>query len=322
MHLEIAHSKGEKPARKTRAGSQLRNELSAAYAKRNLRRVDFRRHHLGCRHRHHHLGCHHHRRPGCHRHRRNFGLVRNRNATAPDSSGSAENKSGARSTSSVLSTSAKAVDYTSAPAANCTSEPGVDYKSAAAKNRDYRGTPAYRDCCVAEARKHGHRSSSSGDCHCYSEAARCAGQSYSCWNRNGQPTGGDPHEVRVLIARAGSSGDSIRRIPSARGPDPLRCSALPKYASCFREAETDCRVSSSSTCAASFPSKRAAGLARIRAEAHCCPSSNPACAACFLSRRAAGFARDRAAAERLRLHREKSPDRHGDRPSRRHLPDG
>src|SRR6266850_244323 len=337
------------------SGLSLRNKLSAAYAKRNPRRVDFLRHHRGCR-RHRHLGCHHHRR--------NFGLVRNRSGTAPDSSGPAENKSGARSTSSVLSTSERALDYTRARGVDCTSEPGVDYRSAAAKHRDCcRGTPAYRDCCVAEARKHDHcsnsrdyccwtteyrgstaaearkrdrRSSSSDDCHCYSEAARCAGQSYSRRNRNGQPRRGDPGGACGLIAGAGSWDDSILRIPSARVPDPLHCPALPKYARYFREAETDCRASSSSACAASFPSKTAAGLARIRAAAHCCPSSNPACAASFSSRKAAGFARDPAAAERFRLHRKKSPggrcfqrhrgpehpDPHGDRPPRRHLPDG
>ena len=223
MHLEIPHSKGEKPARKTRAGSPLRNELSAAYAKRNLRRVDFRRHHRGCRHRHHHLGCHH-RHLGCLRHHpRNFGLVRNRNGTAPDSSGSAEHKSGAQSSTSALSTSAREVDYTS--------ESEADYKSAAAKNRDYRGAPASRDSSVAAARKRGRRSSSSDDCHCYSVAARCAGRRYSRRNRNGQPTPGDHCVAHVQIAQARLRGDSIRRILSARGPDPLHCPALPKFAS-------------------------------------------------------------------------------------------
>src|SRR5882672_590386 len=146
MHLEYpARRDRNPPGRLERAGSQLRNELSSAYAKRNPRHVDFRRHHQGCRR---------YLRLGCHRRHRNFGLARNRNATAPDSSGPAENKSGAQSTSSALSTSARAVDYTSESAVDYTSEPGVDYKSAVAKNRDYRGTPKYRGCCVAEARKH------------------------------------------------------------------------------------------------------------------------------------------------------------------------
>src|SRR6266850_1681334 len=133
------------------SGLLLRNKLSAAYAKRNPRHVDFLHHQQGCR-RYLHLGCRRHRHPGCHHHhRRNFGLARNRNGRAPDSSGPGENKSGARSTSSALSTSARAVDYTS--------EPVADYRSGAAKPRDCcRGTPAYRDCCVAEARKHGRRS--------------------------------------------------------------------------------------------------------------------------------------------------------------------
>ncbi len=222
MHLEIPHSKGEKPARKTRAGSPLRNELSAAYAKRNLRRVDFRRHHRGCRHRHHHLGCLRHHR-GCLRHRRNFGLVRNRNGTAPDSSGPAENTFVARRTSSILSTRARAVDYTSEPAADC--------RSAAAKNHDYRGTPASRDSSVAVARKHGRCLRSSDDCHCYSEATRCAGQSYSRWNRNGQPTGDDPRGACVLIAVIDSRDDSTLRILSVRGPGRSHRAVLPKYAS-------------------------------------------------------------------------------------------
>ena len=219
MHLEIPHSKREKPAWKTRAGSQLRNELSAAYAERNPRHEDFRRHHRGCLL----LRCRRHRHLGCHHHRRNFGLVRNRNGTGPDSCGPGENKSGARSTSSVLSTSARAVDYTS--------ESGVEYKNAAAKNRDYRRTPAYRDCCVAEARKNGRRSSSLDDCYCYSEAARCAGRRYSHPHRNGRPRRGDPGGACVRIVGAGSRDDSIRRILSARGPDPLHCPALPKFAS-------------------------------------------------------------------------------------------
>ena len=239
------------PGRLERAGSQVRNELSSAYAKRNPHHVDFRRHHRGCR-RYLHLGCRRHRHPGCHHHhRRNFGLARNRNGRAPDSSGPAENKSGAPSTSSALSMSARAVDYTS--------EPAADYRSGAAKPRDCcRGTPAYRDCCVAEARKHGRRSNnreyccwateyrdscaavarrnvhhlnSSDDCRCYSEAARCAGRHHSRRNRNGQPRRGDPGGACVLIAGAGSRDDSIRRILSARGPDPLHCPALPKYAS-------------------------------------------------------------------------------------------
>ena len=354
MHLEIHHSKREKPARVFRAGSPLRNELSAAYAKRNPRHVDFLRHHRGCRR---------HRRLGCRHHRRSFGLVLNKNATAPDSSGPAENKSGAQSTSSVLSTSAMAVDYTSESAVDYTSEPGVDYKSAVAKNRDYRGTPKYRGCCVAEARKQGRRSNSrdyccwtteyrdscaaaarrnvhhlnsSDDCRCYSEAARCAGRHHSRRNRNGQPRRGDPEGACVLIAGAGSWDDSIRRTLSPRGHGRSYRAAPPRCAGCSRDAETDCCLSLSSAYAASFPSKRAAGLARIRADPHCCLSSNPACAVSFPSRKAAGFARDPAAAERFRLHREKNPggrcfqrrrglehpDRHGDRSSRRHLRDG
>ena len=207
-HLEIRHLKREKPARKTRAGSQLRTELSAAYAERNRRHADFRRHHRGCRLllrcRHHHLGCHHHRR--------NFGSARNRSATGQDSSGPVENKSGARSTSSVLSTGAKA--------AECRSEPGVDCKSAVGKHHDCcRGTPASRDSSVAEARKNGRRSNSPDDCCCYSEAARCAGQSYSRRNPNGPPRRGDPGGACVLIAGADSQDDSVRRILSARGPD-------------------------------------------------------------------------------------------------------
>ncbi len=136
MHLEYpARRDRSPPGRLERAGSQLRNELSAAYAKRNPRHVDFRHHHQGCR-RYLHLGCRRHRPPGCHHHhRRNFGLVRNRNGRAPDSSGPGENKSGARSTSSALSTSARAVDYTSESAADCMSEPVADYRSGAAKPR-------------------------------------------------------------------------------------------------------------------------------------------------------------------------------------------
>ena len=209
-----------KAARKTRAGFQLRNELSAEYAKQNLRRVDFRRH-RGCRHRH--LGYRYYHHLGCHHHRRNFDLVRNRNGTAPDSSGPAENKFGVQSMSSVLSTGAKGTD--------CKSEPGADCKNAAGRHRDCcRGTPASRDSSVAEARKNGCRSNSLDDCYCYS-AARCAGRHYSRRNRDGQPRRGDPGGACVRIVGAGSRDDSIRRILSARGPDPLHCPALPKFAS-------------------------------------------------------------------------------------------
>jgi hypothetical protein len=204
----------------------------------------------------------------------------------PGSSEREENRSGARNSSSVLSTSARA--------AECRSEPGVDYKSATAKRRDYRhGTPAYRDSRVAEADKNGHRLS---DCHCSSEAVRCAGRRHSRRNRNGQPRRAGPGGACVRIRGAGSRDDSTRRIPSARGLDPLHCPALPRFASSFRDAGT-----------------------------RCCPS-----------KKAAGFATNRAAAESFRLPRERSPGGHGfeknrvprhphphgDRPSRRYLPDG
>jgi hypothetical protein len=98
-----------------------------------------------------------------------------------------------------------------------------------------------------------------------------------------------------------------RRILPARGHDPLHCPALPMSVNCSR-----------------IPA------------AERCPSSNQACAASFPSRRAAGFARDHAAAESFRLHRETSPGvrysqsrcvpenqgQHGDRPSRRQFRDG
>jgi hypothetical protein len=289
MYLEMPCSKREEPARKTRASglSQLKNELSSAYAKGNRRHVDFRRHQQGCR-RYLRFGCRH-------RHR-SFGSVRNRNGMAPDCSGQAENTFGAQSTSSVLSTTARAVDYTS--------EPGVDHKSAAAKNGDYRRTPAYRDCCAAAARRNVRHLNSSDDCRCYSEAARCAGRHHSRRSRNGQPRRGDPGGACVLIARAGSWDDSIRRILPARGPGRSYRAALPRCAGYSRDAPTDCCLSVSSAYAASFPSKMAAGLARIRADAHCYPSSNRACAASFPSRKAAGLARNPAAAGRFRLHRE------------------
>ena len=311
-----------------RSGLVLQSEFNGVCVSWNPRRVGFRRRrHLGCHHhhrrrygwprRHHCRGCRH----------RNFGSVRNTNVTAPGSSELAESTSGARNMSSVLNTSAKPAD--------CTSEPAADYRNAAAKNRHCcHGTTTYRDSCAAEVRRNGRCSNSSDERYCCS-AVHCAGRRYSHRNRNGQSTVDDPHGTCGRIARAGSPGDSIHRILTARGHGPSCRAELPRCAGYFRDAEEHCCPSSSSVCAASFQARRAAGFARIRAEAHCCLSSSSACAGSFLSRRAAGLARDRAAAERFRLHREKRPggrclqrrrgpehpDRRDDRSSRRHLPD-
>ena len=223
-----------------RSSFVLRSESNDVCVSWNPRRVGFRRRHLGCHHHHRrHLGCrhHHHHRYGCRHHHRNFGSVRNTNVTAPGSSGLAESTSGARSTSSVLNTSAKPAD--------CTSEPAADYRNAAAKNRHCcHGTTAYRDSCAAEARRNGRRSNSSDECYCYS-AMHCAGRRYSHRNRNGQSPVDDPHGTCGRIARAGSPGDSIHRILTARGHGPSCRAELPRCAGYFRNAEAHCCPSSS-----------------------------------------------------------------------------
>ena len=218
--------------------------------------------------------------------------------------------------------STKATDYTSEPAAHCTnakavdckSEPGTDcmsaqaadYKSVVARNRGCPGTSAYCGSSATEAHRNGRHSSSSDDYHCYS-ARSYAGPSCSHRNRDDQSIGdGRYREACDRVAEPDSRDDSIRQIPTARGHDRLYCPALPMSANC-------CRI-----------------LAAER-----CPSSNQACAVSSLSLKAAGFARDRAAAESFRLHQETSPGvrysqsrcvpenqgQHGDRPSRRRLPD-
>jgi hypothetical protein len=212
-------------------------------------------------------------------------------------------------------TNAKAVDCKSEPgtdcmsaqAADCRSESAADCKSVAARNRDCPGTTAYCDSSATEARRNGRHSSSSDDYHCYS-ARSYAGWSCSDLNRDDQPIGDDHYpEACDRVAEADSRDDSIPRIQPARGHDRLHCPGPPMSASC------------SQVPAAEYY-----------------PSSNQACAASFPSRKAAGFARDHAAAESFRLHREKSPGaryfqircgpenqgRHGDRPSRRRFPDG
>ena len=222
--------------------------------------------------------------------------------------------SGARSTKATDYTSEPAAHCTNAKAVNCRSEPGTDCmsaqaadcKSATAKNRDCPGTTA---CCGSSAtgvRRNGRHSSSSDGYHCYS-ARSYGGRSCSHRNRGDQPIGdGRYHEACDRVAGADSRDDSIRRILPARGHDPLYRPALPTCARCSRAPV-----------------------------AVYCPSSNPACAASFPSRKAAGFARDRVAAESFQLHRETSPGVHysqsrcvpenqgrrGDRPSHLRLPD-
>ena len=216
--------------------------------------------------------------------------------------------------SGALSMSAKVVGYTSEQVAHCTTAKTEDYmsgtgarcRSATARNRDCPGTTAYCGSSATEARRNGRHWGSSDDYHCYS-AWSYAGRSCSHRRWDDQPIGdGHCHEACDRVAEADSWDDLTRRILPGRVHDRLHCPALPTCASCSRAPV-----------------------------AKCCPSSNQACAASFLSRKAAGFARNRAAAESFRLRRETSPGvrysqsrcvpenqgRHGDRPSRRRLPD-
>jgi len=189
--------------------------------KRNLRRVDFRRHHLGCATSHHHLGCHH-PPPRLHRHAVTLawcGIGTRRRRIAP----------GRRRISPgreyVLGSEyeREGGDYTSAPAATLVrASRGWIIRAWLRRTAINRGTPSIS--AIAALRRlvsTATGSSSSVRLPLYSEAARCAGQSYSCWNRNGQPTGAIRTSTRSDCE--GWFRRAIRSAESRRRAAPIRC---------------------------------------------------------------------------------------------------